>query len=728
MVSKALGATALAVGAVGVAKGAVSNVAGLGGLFSSPLGGQLPAANVLSNYASYSYIIGLSALTVNDLNYPDISYKQKKTLPLICKSGGIDPDNRIRTQYGKWDFFIDNLNFESVIGKANPKNTNVSTVQFDVIEPYSIGVFMLALQNAAYDAGFKNWRDAPFLLSIEFRGAKESGQMVNIPFSTRHIPIKLTTVQIRANEQGCKYAINAFATQGQALTTQYSTLKTDTAVKGKTIQEVLQTGEQSLQAVVNQHLKEYKEKGIVNVPDEVVIIFPKTIASATAQGAGKGGSATTATVSTKVTSSAAEISKKIGVSLSPVNKTLVQNAADVNVIGAASMGYDATRPGDQSAPSENVVYDSKSKTWQRGSMIVDPTNGTLKFSQEMDIASVIEQVILTSDYPARALSANNVDKDGMRTWWRIDTQVYYIKTDENLKKTGNYPRIIVYRVVEYKVHSGALTAQNSPPPGYANMKRQTVKQYEYIYTGKNSEVIKFDIDFSVGFANQLAADNYSSTKDDAKNEGQTDKKAELAQLKTGEDPANKGGALGTSSAKPTLFQTVYDFFGGGGSDTARQRAGRVFHEALRNEKDMVELNLEIMGDPYWIVNSGQGNYTSTPVDGVKDLNIDGSVAWQNGEVDVVVNFRSPFDVNQTTGLYDFKSANMFDLGSATKSSPVLGFIGLYRINRVRSTFRGGIFRQSLLGNRRPLQELNFGASADNTFNSETPSSNTSEDE
>jgi hypothetical protein len=728
MVTKALGAVAATAAVAGTAKSLLSG-GSIGSLFSTPTG--LPSPNILSNYASYNYIIGLSALTVTDINYPDITYKAGKILPLICKSGSIDPENRINTVFGKWDFFIDNLNFESLIGKPDAKKTNVTTVQFDVYEPYSIGVFMAALQQAAYTAGFKNWRDAPFLLSIEFRGVKENGQMVNIPFTTRHIPIKLTTVQIRANEQGCKYMINSFATQGQAMTTQYANLKTDAALKGKTIQEVLQTGKQSLQAVVNQTLQEYKAKGAVDVPDEIVIIFPKTIASAPPSSGPKPNKAATATIAPKLVSSADEIGKKIGVSQSPVNKTLVQEPENVNDIGLSSMGYTAARPGDQSAPSETEVYNNASKSWTRGSMVVDPENGTLKFSQDMDIPSVIDQILLTSDYPAKALAASNVDDDGMRKWWRIDTQVYYIKSDENLSKTGTYPRIIVYRVIEYLAHSGAITATNSPPPGYDRMKKTAVKQYDYIYTGKNSEVIKFDIDFSVGFANQLAADSYQGVKDNKKNEAQTDKTAEQKPLQDGNEPTRETGAVGTSAVRYDKTEDAKARFGGGGADTARQRAGRMFYEALRNEKDMVVLNLDIMGDPYWIVNSGQGNYTATQakIGGVtiKDLNADGSVAWQNGEVHILVNFRSPFDINQTTGLYDFKSANLFDLGGSTKTSPVIGFTGLYRVNIVSSYFRNGVFRQTLKGNRYPLSELSGGTAA-NSFNSETPATSSGEGE
>ena len=141
------------VNVVGATTNLINTAASLGSSFGSLPGGlNLPAPNILSNFASYNYVIGLHPLTINELNFPDTSYKSGKVLPIICKTAGADPDNRIQTNFGKQDFFINNLTFESAIGLQTAKATNVSVIQFDVYEPYSIGLFMLALQKAATDA------------------------------------------------------------------------------------------------------------------------------------------------------------------------------------------------------------------------------------------------------------------------------------------------------------------------------------------------------------------------------------------------------------------------------------------------------------------------------------------------------------------------------------------------------------------------------------------------
>jgi hypothetical protein len=110
---------------------------------------------------------------------------------------------------------------------------------------------------------------------------------------------------------------------------------------------------------------------------------------------------------------------------------------------------------------------------------------------------------------------------------------------------------------------------------------------------------------------------------------------------------------------------------------------------------MTNLEIEIIGDPYWIAQSGMGNYTAQPTQ-FYNLNTDGSVSYQNGEVDCVVNFRTPIDINQTTGLYDF--------GGKSSTAPIMQFSGLYQVTQVYSTFANGQFKQTLTGLRRPLQE------------------------
>lgn len=702
----------------------LSTAGSLGSNFGSIASGiNLPAPNILSNYASYNYVLTLSALSSNDLNFPDQSYKIGKPLPIICKSAGADPTNRVKTAFGANEFYINNLTFESRIGSVSVKSTNISVVQFDIIEPYSIGLFVMSVQQAAAEAGHRNWRDGAYLLSIEFRGNTETGGIKKVPFSTRHIPIRLTMMEIKSSAEGSRYLINGFAINGLAQTTEFASLQTETSIKGKTVQEVLQTGPQSLQAVVNAKLNESKKSEDVALANQIVILFPKeddlpsSVTPAAASVTAKG---TKATLNPQLTSSSETILKKIGVD----KTTLQQSITAINDIGQASMGFNDFRPADAGTANAADTYDPISKTWIRGKIVHDPQTGLFKFAQNSDIPTAINQILLASDYAKKALET--VDPaTGMVTWWRIETQIFYIDSEENEAKTNKKPKIAVYKIVPYKVHPGKTVGPNTNP-NYDLLKKKIVKRYDYIFTGKNTEIINFNIDFNVGFANSFTADGYKNNQDlvTAKKDAPA---ATTGNNEQTQDASPKGNPVNNqqgSNPNGSLVQSADKQFsegqGGGGKDTLTQLVAKNFHKAITNPLDMVLIDLEILGDPFWIVSSGLGNYTSKAVNGVKDLSTDGSVNWQTSEVDMIINFRTPIDINQITGLYNFAGPNHQDMTKDPKAGPAIGFTGLYRVVLVTSEFRNGSFVQKISAQRRGGQEMKAIGTKENRINTSVP--------
>ena len=666
--------------------------------FIKPLAGvKLPMPNPLFAYASYDYVLGIGILTDAQLANPSL-YMSTSQYPLICKSANADPNNRINTPYGKFDFFIDNVEVKGVLTGNNGKNSSVTNITFDITEPYSMGLFYIACQQAADETGHKNWRDAPYLLTIEFRGNTETGQMANVPNTTRKLVFKFQNLTMKVTEKGAVYNVEAFVQGMQAHTTEYASLKTDVSIAGTTVQETLQTGDKSLQVAVNQRLQKLKQDKVVEVADEIVIMFPTDI-SAGSSPASDPNQAENNTGATQATDapSATAVYAKLGLSRSSVNKTLVQSASNCNILGKSELVFDEVKKGDPSFGKENKIYDAKGKVYVQGKNTVDASSSEFKFTQDSDIPNAINQVMLKSGYADKALEADNVTSTGMRQWWRIDTQVYNIGDIQN--NTGKKPKLIVYRVVPFEAHTSKIMPPNTKAPGFEQLKAQAVKEYNYIYTGKNVDIIKFDIEYNASFSTTLPAGSLANTQDEknAAAEGGTKEKVSptLQTLDKGNQPSGKPGES-TTQNKYTGTSLPTDKKGGGGSEDQKTRAARVWHDAINGGTDMLQLNMEIIGDPYYIMHSGAGNYTAPPSQ-YSNLNADGSMNYQNGEVDIIVNFRTPIDINQTTGLYDF--------GGKSASAPIMAFSGLYCINNVESHFKQGKFTQNLIGFRRPAQEL-----------------------
>ena len=689
----------------------ISNaLSSIGSIFTELPGLSLPLPNPLHAYATYDYILGIGVLTDEDLNNPDTTYMIGKSIPLICKSANAEPSNRINTPYGKFDFFIDNLKLDQVIGHENGNNTNVTTFSFDIIEPYSMGLFGIACQQAAFDAGHDNWRSAPFLLSITFRGNTENGAMRIIPTTTRYIPFKFSNLHMKVTEAGARYACDALVYNQDALVSKNASLKSDVSISGTTVQEILQTGEKSLQAVINKRNQQLKKDGLVKVPDEVLILFPTNVASDPALSTASSNSEnnTGATVHTIDTTNSGVI-QKLGVSRSSVNDTLVQAADQCNEFGKASLGFDESRKGDSPFGKENKIYDPEKKTYIRIDNVIKSGESDFRFRQDTDIINAINQVLLQSDYPLKALEPSRISPEGFRQWWKVDVQTYNITTNENMTSTGTKPRLFVYRVVPYYTHlSSAPLPANTKPPGFEQLANQIVKQYNYIYTGKNIDVLSFDLNFDNTFSTILAADGGKESMDvksSAQTGGTDEQKANAIVLK-GKEPEKLLGIIPTQISFSGLF-TGTDKLGGGGSESTGTRAARMFHDAVNNTNiSMVNVELEILGDPYYIAQSGTGNYTSSPSQ-YMNLNADGTVNYQSGETDIVINFRTPLDINQRTGLYNF--------GSQSNTTPVMQFSGFYRVTNVISRFSGGKFTQILSCQRRDLQEASVTSTPEQLF-------------
>lgn len=664
-----------------------------------PSGVNGPAPNILHYYSSVNYIFTLSVLTDEQINFPNETYRKGVLGPLILKSGSGSPGNRITTPYktsfnptGSFEFFLEDLKISSSIGfDKKTGNSNATGLSFKIVEPMSMGLFFEVLQTCALTAGHKNYLDMPLLLTIEFKGHIDPDlQNVQIDKTTKYIPLKLTTMDMKVTGKGSEYAIEAYPFNEKAYSTIYSQLKTDVSIEGSTVKELLQTGPKSLQRVLNDRLQEAVKRKDVNVPDQILISFPKDLKTGDLWYGEPDESDETATISPMSQGADRDLFKKLGLVESSVNKTQVQAEGTTNDIGNSTMGFTLYNKGSTPFAKDNLTYDENTNTYKRGNITIDPNKGEFKFAQGSDIVNAINQVVLMSEYGRTALSQITPDR-GMVLWWRIETHLYYIPTDENLAKTGVKPKLIVYRVVPYYVSATAFLPPNAPAPGVEEIKKKVVKEYNYIYTGKNVDIIDWNIEFNAGFYTAMTADGGRNTGDSKiqNQQGGAVSGDESTGPVDGQAPAQ--GQVPTAVIKDgVLTSTAYK--GGGGLDDNASIAARQFHDAITSGVDMIALDLTILGDPYYLGDSGLGNYTATATDNPY-INSDGAIDYQSGEVHVNLNFRTPIDINQATGLYDFTSTSISQ------------FSGLYKVLLVESTFQRGKFTQLLKMVRLKGQEV-----------------------
>ena len=115
----------------------------------------LPFANELDDFVSYNYIFTLCALTDQEIAAPNETYRKSDPKIVILRSGGgaKGVDTPPEAALGAVEFFIDNVEINSLIThNRKTKQSNATSITFDVTEPYSMGLFLQELKVAAQKA------------------------------------------------------------------------------------------------------------------------------------------------------------------------------------------------------------------------------------------------------------------------------------------------------------------------------------------------------------------------------------------------------------------------------------------------------------------------------------------------------------------------------------------------------------------------------------------------
>lgn len=694
-----------------------------------------PIENALSKFASYDYVFTFGPLTKFELANPDLTYRRNGPSIIVLRTGGTG-SSQVRHQYDKdlgitTEYFIDNVEIGCLIA-PNPatKQTNATNISFEVLEPYSMGMFLQTLQLSAMQAGHPNYLQAPFLLTVEFVGWDDQGNYVTVPNSKRMFPLNLSNTTFNVSESGSVYQVTAIPYNEVALADHVQQAKTDLELQGETLLEMLQTGPNSLATQLNSRELELENSNNKAVGDQYVILFPKLRSSIDESLTGESEDESGATTQTagglrdlteqqkKEIFEAftgiedgqlpadfdAEINKIFGlvVRRSAIGETIrefAENEANANAIGLSKIAKSYLDSGREIFGRPAFVVDENNpNVYRRGSITISKDAKKVQFAKGTKIQDIIEELILLSEY-GRDFISEEPDMNGMKNWFRIETQVYIVGDSDAVNQTGQPAKVFVYRVVPYKVQASRISGPTEVPPGYRNLQTQVLKEYNYIYTGKNDDIISFDIQLNAAFQTALTAD-FGQSHADQTNAGRDRLAADnqaptLGQQEGRTDVTSQAGQASTVQSVDSSSGNI----GGGAESHPETMVARSLNDAIVNsDVDLVSAEIEIWGDPYYIADSGMGNYNASEIPNAININIDGAMDYQNSEVDILVNFRTPLDIGKD-GFMEFPS-----LGT----KPVGAFSGLYQVTQVTNKFVGGKFTQELTTLRRRNQESDTG--------------------
>ena len=693
--------------------------------------------NVLHKFATYNYIFTLSGLSEDELQ--SHAYLTNPVHDIIARSGGIgDPnvsDGKYNVAMDKlnkeriWneqrtsmvsnetysptnsqyvlsqglDLFFENFNMLSTVGPNSDRGlANITKMNFELVEPFGVSL-VEKVKAATFINGYRDFQDAPLLLTIEFKGTDENGKPITSEDKNyeRKIPILIVRVEFDLDQAGSRYQVIAVPFGDLAHDDRFKFPRTTLTASVGSVGEWIETIEEQL---YKDQLQEIKE-GVREYVDEYEFIVSSDVEK-NAKYARK--------LQTTIAESNANFIKRLwndifdNIDFAP--KIELAEAQVTDKTSLVKFFEDAIRTGE----GYSVIAD---RFWQYWHMkMTGAGTYSSNSSNQAPGHSVTDR--LTKFYAGKEfpdLARNNQWVD----WFEIKVSVETIPgVIDKIRKMS--PKRIIFKAIPKKIH----VLKFFPPGvtlGFIDWNKWVRKNYNYIYTGENVDIQSLRINYKTAYYLR----NVRPFKEDAKEKGQYQEFEENLKKVFGSEQSDL-------RSSPSNLQGTNSMESG--SNKSQQ-----FYDYITNpEVDMIRVELEILGDPAFICQDQFINIhrdRSTKADGIESGVISpkyGSFNSENFQPLVKLSFqRPPDDIDDQMGRYEHHGGAVNERGMEVDNQT---FTGIYQVVKVDSKFNNGQFLQTLHLVRMNQQQGNaadtletsitkvYGSSDKNTFTTAKPGS------
>lgn len=633
---------------------------------NNPVDTSLRRWNPLSKLSSYTYNVSLYMITPEAANW----IAENGTLPediengayyIIAQSGGINTESEPRgitldrdstPGPGKpgYDYYIEDLNISITLIAADGSKTSTiaSGINFKIIEPSGF-TFLSRLSKlsaiinerspmlaAANPAARPNLYQQQYLLAIRFYGYDENGNPVEtnmVPDSNRALndkwalyerifPIIVQSFKTKISDKSTTYELetNALPIQaayGEISGTNKNPINIDGATVGQILGSLNDKNPRSLISVLNARqvdLKNQKKTEKIQTYD-----------------------------------------------IKWINNEWFDSSKIFNSLMITDTDYakETSSMAQVNTPQDVTVAESvKSNTINTRSKTINVPGG-------VSIVSVIDQIIVKSEYVVNALIKKNNQRietqtldntEGKLQWYAVRPTTKISNRDYDRK---DWVYNITYEIGPYEVpyikneYVGARSKYYGP-----------VKRYDYLFTGKNTEVISFEQEYNNLFyiitAEGVTSDN-------------------ISQYNTVSNSVPR--AVGKSDSNPTM-----------GTLNRGTAIAESVRASLYNPSEQAVATMRIIGDPDLIMDTIGRNFESDTFG--KFYGKNHSINPYGGQIFTEIIFKTAEDYKQD-GLFNVtpdQSINFYPF----ETQKLIGNTGIiYKITKVDSYFNRGKFEQTL---------------------------------
>lgn len=617
--------------------------------------------NPLGNFSSYTYQLSLYMITPDaysafiesgrkNINaFQDVSATGNGAF-IIAQSGGVNNASSKRAPGFDVDFYIDDLKISQAInGKDTGASTNVTDISFSITEPYGFS-FITRLRQAATKLSnvskSKNYQDLEnpsrqfFVLGIRFQGYDKNGNVISSKdvvgsnsdpagnaygVYERYYDILIKSMKFNIDGKATVYKITAASTPtGAAFGMKRGVIYNGASVRGTTVHDVLMgesDGRLGILTKMNADQKQLVDSGAATIANKYSV-------------------------------------KYLGKAEVEIKEATIVSQADLDKLkfpmsNATSTSDSNVQAEVKSTPETNV----RQITLTSGIPMLQAIDNIIKQSSYLEDALKVVYTTAEEASPDGEDEIKNETKKNIK-WYNIGAEVKSLGWDP---KQGDFAYDITYVIQPYETPVVLSAYANNATKYYGPHKR-----YEYWFTGKNSEIIKYEQQMDNTFFNVVLGDagDISSAQG-----GSTDVPT-IANIPQGQD---KTGKLNTGNEAQNSYMT-----------------------SLYDPGAYAKAKITILGDPDFLMGT---NPVSEAAVYNQFYGVDGYTINPNGgQVFIEINFKEPQDYKNSTGLLSINESILFWKypASVQKDIDSRGGGVSYMVLSCTSSFSKGSFTQELV--------------------------------
>ena len=357
------------------------------------------------------------------------------------------------------------------------------------------------------------------------------------------------------------------------------------------------------------------------------------------------------------------------------NQQLLLNQKLCEVVDEYELEFFPKELGDSLVVKTGLpLYDATPMTKvTTGKDAVDPNTQSGNFASRTEsvvagtsVTQIIDKIMRNSNYVSDQSTIYYDEVTGERktrtslgqvAWFRINVQATP-KTEKRDNIRGCLAYKIKYIITPYNIVSGGSDYFPSPEV------RGVHKKYDYWFTGNNTQVLSWDLNYNILYRLVMSS------------------APELSTPKT------------TSDGDPvTRVYQPYSNQSSQGADLKTNEPNANQADSLYDPRSLNEVKLKIIGDPAWLQQGEVATGVSEKSFKFTPFNDDGTINFASGDVVYSLTWNRPQDYDLNTGLMD-PSKNT----TASNGNPSLNPESYqYLAKEVTSTFKSGKFEQLLEG-------------------------------